>query len=1442
MKRNMKFLLLLAIFTSSIMAAYFITGCGDDSTVIEFPENVTNDTTVIIEETDQVIGTVHGTVSDGWDNAFLAGVTITWINGDSTYTTTTDAGGYWSTPVDLVSGEYNFTFNVTGHAVTSGWTNIPELDELRAGVADRPAGNIYVSDTLDMRLLPLTANVTGVVYTALPAPPVKDGEPSLALDDPTLVSVAEGVTVILDYGFHIHPNKYTATTIANGTYTFNNVPLWTGAFGGEAPKDGQPGMALATAGEVDLLTLPFTVGDSSFESTAQTNIEMVPGTTEMPNVFAPLVGGNQVITSKPVILTYNFETPGFTVTDSLVINFSKPMETATMTIDVDGVDFAATWDALDMVLTINPALSLVPDETYIVTIDGFATDGLELYQGPWERVLVTQLGIRFVSTNLDDYGDDNNPFKDFPLNGDITVTFDMNVDLTNANGWVVLYDAGNDREVNATISASGATVTVNPADSLKSYATYELDFLIYSGLRGDAVDDDEITGDDLEFTTLNTATTPAAPTGFVLDMGTGWKANWNTLIIDFKWDSVSGAEYYQIFAKDNHLNTDFIVVEDNIDDVSFHTWQTGTVTLSDAANLSFDLFDDDILIVGVDTSWLQTPFSDYTEIYFQVRAVNSAGAGAFSANTITVGDETVPTVAIVQGGVADNAARAVDTTFAINFGGMEYVDSVHFVFTEAGGDPAYVFTEADVTWVWDVDMRGIDTAYVTIPAGATGSADFLTVNVWDNSGNMGTDTTSLFPWIVVDMPNDTTMDFMAPNYTVEWTSTDPLNSYLGLNVWFSLDGGTTWLDSASSLLATADDGAQLYTVDDTLYSVNALIGIQDTTAGGGWMWNSDAFTWTGLKLLAPDSAIWDTMTIVYDDGGVDSTDIPFSFASAGLDSIVIVYTDDNWVTTFTHDTVLANAAVVDTISYTWNAPDLGANYNCEVGIRDLDGARPIHTFGWNFPVINDYTDITAPATAAHLNGGATDTIRWDTTAYVPHLTSALVQIDYSLNRGATWVSLSNSTGNDGKFAWVVPANGYANDSAQVRIRDITDLNTLDVTGNFTISGIKVLAPAVDTQWVGGTSHNILWASVDAPGTVDIWYSLTNFATDSVLIVAATADDGSYAWSVPNTADSTVWIRLWTNTDDCMTTSDVFLIDALKLLTPNGGEILANGANTTVTWTEYGSAIDSVYIEYSSNAGGWVMVDSMANTGTYTWLVPDVPSDSVSVRVSQVTGNTGSDVCDAPFKIGGLVMTAPNGAESWIMGVAQNITWQEFGITGTVKLEYTINNGIDWWTIASADAIVINTKTFSWNMNPAVDVNLTGTSTDCFVRVTENNPADPSNIMTDASNAKFTITKPVLAITAPNGGETWTIGGAAQDITWTETNITSAVKLEYTLDGTNWFQITNATAIAAGTGTFSWPMSAAVDGDLVPSVIAEVRVTTVTGVTITDESDAVFTIN
>ncbi len=1556
MKRNMKFLLLLAIFTSSIMAAYFITGCGDDSTVIEFPENVTNDTTVIIEETDQVIGTVHGTVSDGWDNAFLAGVTITWINGDSTYTTTTDAGGYWSTPVDLVSGEYEFTFSVTGHAVTSGWTTIPELDDLRGGVADRPAGNIYVSDTLDMRLLPLTANVTGKVYTALPAPPVKDGEPSLALDDPTLVSVAEGVTVILDYGFDIHPNKYTATTIANGTYTFNNVPLWVGAFGDEAPKAGQPGMALATAGEVDLMTLPFTEGSSTFEGTMQRNISMVPGTTEMSNIFAPLDGGTQVVTNRPVILTYTFETPGFLVTDDLEINFSKPMDTATVRRAPIGFteEFDYSWDVLNMVLTINPALSLVPDNNYVVTISGKSADGLWLLDTrnedgdddstTWQRTLVTQSGIRFVATNLDDFGED---FTDFPLGNSITIDFDMDVDSDNANGWVTLLDATNNREVNATISASGVTVTVNPADDLKSFNTYELDFRIYSNLRGDFEDDDVVTGSDLTFTSVNMAETPAAPTGFVLDMGAGWKADFDDLVIDFKWDSVSGAEYYQIFAKDNHLNTDFIVVNPYIEDISYYTWQTGTVNFaaSDSSNVSFDLFFDDM--------GLQTPFSDYTEVTFQIRAVNSAGAGAFSAE-ITVGDETAPSstdINLTQTGDADNAGGAVASSFDLGISQVEYVDSIHFVFIEGGADPAFVLTEDEVTWTWGVDMRN-GAGVVSVAAGATASVDTLIVQIWDNSGNMGADTIQLEPWIEFVEPNAATTDFMAPSFLIDWTSVDDNDIYKVLDLYLSLDGGTTWFDTVQDIDETP--GEYTYGVDDTLFSTNAMVALQDTVAGGGWMWVSDVFTWAGLELTGPDQIAWRDANTIYDEEGVDSLGVPLTWDYAGLDSMEIWWWNDD-----------ANAWALDSVieatgsprAFTWYPPDIGIDYACSLYVGNIgddafgmDSVRPGDTLVWGFDVIHDFVNITAPVTGEWLPGGADYDIEWDTV----YVASSEVALAYIIGEDTTWI---DTVANSGTYTWAVPANTPSNLTARIvmfdKLSNRTVYNVLSQTGLFGISGITITAPIAGQEWLVGSGQDIMWTEVDgapaAVGDVDIWWSRDGFNADSTILFDDYAGGSPRNFTVPaNSACSTVTIRVYGQTDAVYAESPEMTFAGVIVTSPISGN-LAQGAATSITWVTIGATVGAtVDIEYKyittgppPVTSGWITLASATeNDSTWTWSnIPEPPAEQAWVRIKKagtVTGgfeggefsisglvvvvpnglenwpirtahditwnvinpvevgdvtielrkdpggalistlatdvdgaletwpwmldatldasatyyirifaqgvSTIEDVSDDWFEIPlDVTLTVPNGGETWVLDSAVAIEWTDNGLANPVKLEYSVDNGVTWPDIATADAIAAGTNTFNWTLDDAVDGDLEA-APQCFVRITTN--AGPA--AGDTSDLVFVI-QPSVLITAPNVLVTWTINGAGYDITWDHMGQLDNVKLEYTLDASagesaTWFAIATAGNLAPGAGTFTWALDNTADTDLVASLDCKVRVTSTTDATVFDVSDVVFEID
>jgi hypothetical protein len=89
----------------------------------------------------------------------------------------------------------------------------------------------------------------------------------------------------------------------------------------------------------------------------------------------------------------------------------------------------------------------------------------------------------------------------------------------------------------------------------------------------------------------------------------------------------------------------------------------------------------------------------------------------------------------------------------------------------------------------------------------------------------------------------------------------------------------------------------------------------------------------------------------------------------------------------------------------------------------------------------------------------------------------------------------------------------------------------------------------------------------------------------------------------------------------------------------------------------------------------------------------------------------------------------------------------------------------------------------------------------------------------------------VQVTAPNGGESWA-GGSARTITWTSSGVTN-VKLEYTLNGSTWNVITPSTAASAGSYGWTVPNTA--------STTAKVRVTDAANATVTDASDAAFTI-
>src|SRR5207302_10598464 len=106
-------------------------------------------------------------------------------------------------------------------------------------------------------------------------------------------------------------------------------------------------------------------------------------------------------------------------------------------------------------------------------------------------------------------------------------------------------------------------------------------------------------------------------------------------------------------------------------------------------------------------------------------------------------------------------------------------------------------------------------------------------------------------------------------------------------------------------------------------------------------------------------------------------------------------------------------------------------------------------------------------------------------------------------------------------------------------------------------------------------------------------------------------------------------------------------------------------------------------------------------------------------------------------------------------------------------------------------------------------------------------------VTDDSNANLAI-KGSLTLTAPNTGEIW-IAGSIQNITWTKTGTIANVKLEYSTDGGTTYPNLITSSISAAAGSYAWTIP-----DLA-STNVKVRVTNTADTTVSDDSNAAFTI-
>jgi len=152
---------------------------------------------------------------------------------------------------------------------------------------------------------------------------------------------------------------------------------------------------------------------------------------------------------------------------------------------------------------------------------------------------------------------------------------------------------------------------------------------------------------------------------------------------------------------------------------------------------------------------------------------------------------------------------------------------------------------------------------------------------------------------------------------------------------------------------------------------------------------------------------------------------------------------------------------------------------------------------------------------------------------------------------------------------------------------------------------------------------------------------------------------------------------------------------VTVLSPNGGQNWPPLSQQNITWTS--NNIEKIKIEYTTNKGtSWIEIVSStpAPTGSYAWVVPYTPSTQCKIRLSNVANANIYDLSNAVFTITpAIIITSPNGGQSWQALTQQYITWSSIYIIQNIKIEYTTNNGTNWNEIISSTPA--SSGFFSW---------------------------------------------------------------------------------------------------------------------------------------------------
>ncbi len=375
----------------------------------------------------------------------------------------------------------------------------------------------------------------------------------------------------------------------------------------------------------------------------------------------------------------------------------------------------------------------------------------------------------------------------------------------------------------------------------------------------------------------------------------------------------------------------------------------------------------------------------------------------------------------------------------------------------------------------------------------------------------------------------------------------------------------------------------------------------------------------------------------------------------------------------------------------------------------------------------------------------------------------------STDGGKNWTKINLSiTDNLRSVNFPTSNTGYAC-GANGRIMKTTDGGTNWTTLNkFTNADLNSLYFVNDANGMVVGDNGVVLATNNGGQT---WSAMNTSTISNLQYISYSAPD--YVYIVGNSGSAV-------RTDNNGAGTEM----QLSLIAPNSDTTYTSDKNAIISWSGMNMGNQNIQILYSSNNGStWNNIATVNyNDSTYQWDVPDLASTQMRIQIRHALNFGVNDVSDNAFAVttNKVNITSPISSSRFQSAKTVAITWNSFDLD-FIDLEYTLD-GSTW--LAIADNVPAGSGLYYW------DAPLTAANT-YQVRAT-----DASNSLNTSTSHAFTIAN--LALQNPQEGSIVN-NEFTYPVTWSS-NLIDNVKLEYSTDSTNWF---NITTMAAANGTYNW---------------------------------------